>query len=187
MATKPAKPTLVANVAPVPKGNRKKLLLFITLGVLLLIVIVGASWYVGTLSSSLHEETRAAAPPQPQPKFVALDPFTVNLQYEDNGDQFLQVGITLKLLNPALEDRIKQYLPEIRSRLLLLLSGKRASDLTPAEGKTKLAHEIVAEIGTILDPHTTASGAIKSNTAPAGQESAKNGDIEVLFTSFIIQ
>jgi flagellar FliL protein len=188
---KPVKPTLVASEGtPIPKGNNKKLFLFIAIGALLLIVIVGASWYVGTLSSSPHEEAKAAAP-QPQPKFVALDPFTVNLQDEGSGDQFLQVGITLKLLKPELEEKVKQYLPEIRSRLLLLLSSKRASELTPAEGKTKLAREIVAATEAILDPRTTASGAIKSGdgeTAPvAGQESEKKGDIDILFTSFIIQ
>jgi flagellar FliL protein len=184
---KPAKPTLVASdVATAPKGKKK--LLFIGIGVLLLAIVGGVSWYFGSLSSP-NEATKAAAPLPP--KFIALDPFTVNLQNEGNGDQFLQIGVTLKFLAPELEEKIKARLPEIRSRLLLLLSSKRASDLTPAEGKTKLASEIVAETEGILGLRTVASGSINSGSAEAapaeGQGGEKKGDIEVLFTSFVIQ
>lgn len=187
---KPAKPTLVASEgAAAPKGKSKKLL-FIAIGVVLLLVIAGVSLYVGSLLSTTHKEEKVEVPQLP-PKFVALDPFTVNLQNEGSGDQFLQIGVTFKITAPELEEQIKARLPEIRSHLLLLLSSKRASDLTPSAGKTKLAQEIVTEAEGILGLRTAASGPISSGSSAAAHASdqggEKKGAIDVLFTSFVIQ
>ncbi len=196
------------------KPKSKKLLL-ILIGTLVFGAAGGAGWY---FTKDSQPTVEAQAEPV-QAKFIALEPFTVNLQRE-TGDQFLQVGLTLKIVEPdmkampSMEEKIKLVMPEIRSRLLLLLSSKYPSALAPAEGKKKLAQEIIAEINSVLglrsasastapalepaghegDQSGAASGVeavpvIASNAVPAtapGDEK-KNGIMDVLFTSFIIQ
>lgn len=193
-----------------PKGKKP---LFIAIGVLVLGVAGGAGWYFTKGSSSHADASKKAAPVKlEQPKFIPLEPFTVNLQREE-GDQFLQVGITLKITDFTLEEKIKSLMPEIRSRLLLLLSGKRASELAPVNGKKKLAQEIIAEINGALGlksapikpaaAKSAASGVAVAHSGPASapaedaaaEDAAtaepaaeeNNGIQDVLFTSFIIQ
>lgn len=127
------------------KPKSKKLLIII-IAVLVLGGGGGAGWFF-TRDSQPVEEVAVVA--HVDPKFVALDPFTVNLQQE-GGEKFLQVGITLKFTEPELEEKIKLHMPEIRSHVLLLLSSKHAADIIPAEGKNMLAHEIAVETSTIL-------------------------------------
>jgi len=208
----PAKPS-PAEAEVVAKPKSKKMLL-IGIGVLVLALGAGAGWYF-TKGGKHGEEAHAPVPMTP--KFITLEPFTVNLQREE-GDQFLQIGITLKVMEPEgkveLEEKIKLHMPEIRSRLLLLLSNKRATELVPAEGKKKLAQEIVAETSAVVGlrvpampkpvvhepaPHEGAVSAVEASAveavaAPAETVSAvghgpagEGAAIDVLFTSFIIQ
>jgi flagellar FliL protein len=104
------------------------------------------------------------------PVFVVVDPFTVNLQPESGVDQFLQIAFTLQVSNPKQEELVKLYMPQVRSRMLMLLSGKKASELTSTDGKKKLSEEIITQV--------------KESFLPKG---AKQGVINVFFTSFVIQ
>lgn len=191
-----------------PKKSKKTLIIVIVA----LVLLAGggaAGWYftMGGKSASEHD-----GKPQitylAQPKFISLEPFTVNLQRETT-DQYLQVGMSLKIYNPALEDEIKNAMPEIRSKLLLLLSSKRASELSTVAGKKKLADEIILATDHVLGvkppasltavPAASGVAAASDVAAAAGEaESAgakttepkhenKDGIVDVLFTSFIIQ
>ncbi len=102
--------------------------------------------------------------------YVTLEPFTVNLQQENASSQYLQVGLALKMTDAASVDAIKLHMPEIRNRVLLLLSVKRASEISTADGKKTLSTELTREIVQPL----------------AGNAAAKGLD-SVLFTSFVIQ
>jgi flagellar protein FliL len=193
-----------------PAKPSSKKLLFIVIGVLILGAVGGAAWY---FTKGGHSPEEAKAPPAAPPKFVALEPFTVNLQH-DEGEKFLQIGITLKVTDPELEEKIKLRMPEIRSHLLFLLSSKHVADLMPSEGKTKLAQEITVETSNVLGlpapafpksvTHEAASNVkatssvetTPSASAPTAAEPASvaaHGDenssrvLDVLFTSFIIQ
>lgn len=130
-----------------PKPKKKLVLVGVTALVLLLGGGAGA-WYVLKDKRS-PEEKKAAEAESLQAIFTPLDPFTVNLQREE-GDQVLQVGLSLKYYNKDLDDKIKNAMPEIRSSLLLLLSSKRASELVSVAGKKKLANEIIVSTNTIL-------------------------------------
>jgi flagellar FliL protein len=113
-------------------------------------------------------------------------------------------------MEPEYEDKIKAVLPEIRSKLNLLLSSKRPSELATVAGKKKLAIEIATEANSVLGIHNTpepvaapavsgvaaspAEGASAAVPAEPVAESAehpaaaeKKGIVDVLFTSFIIQ
>jgi len=208
---KPAKAAPAKPEAPV-KPKSKKLLLII-IGVLILGAAAGAGWYF--MKGSKHTEEPKAVVAEP-PTFLVLDPFTVNLQHEES-DQFLQIGITLRISSAELADKVRQNLPEVRSRLLFLLSSKRPSELMPLEGKKKLSREIIVETNAILGLHNAAPKPVahESSAAP-GAEAAPgvaasgvevaassvapveapheahggesgSGVQDVLFTSFIIQ
>ncbi len=223
-----AKEDKKATESAAPKPKKK--LVFLVVGVLLALVAGGgAAWYF--MKGGKHEgaEQKASVNLSAQPIFVSLDPFTVNLQREQ-GDQVLQVGLSLKFYNQDLGDKIKNAMPEIRSNLLLLLSSKHASELLTVEGKKKLAFEIIAAVNSILGfsvpkprPAAPAADAAQAanpaqsaavqpanaagNGAPAqapdggaapaaagqaaGADDAasqnRDGVVDVLFTSFIIQ
>ncbi|WP_435945465.1 flagellar basal body-associated protein FliL [Dryocola sp. BD586] len=112
--------------------------------------------------------TQADKPePPPAPVFFALDTFTVNL---GDADRVLYVGITLRLKDDATRQRLSEFLPEVRSRLLLLFSRQDAAALATDEGKQKLVE------------------AIKNTLAPplvAGQPQQVVSD--VLYTAFILR
>ena len=154
---KPAKSAPAEAEAPA-KPKSKKLLLAIV-GVVILGAVGGAGWWFFMRDSKHVDEPKAAV--VAEPTFMVLEPFTVNLQHEES-DQFLQIGITLKVASIGMADKLRQSLPEVRSRLLFLLSSKRPSELMPMEGKKKLAREIVMEANSILGLRT----APQKNVAP---------------------
>jgi flagellar protein FliL len=202
MATKPpAKPAAPAAKEETPAAAPPKSKKMLIIGIVLLLAIVagGAAWYFtkGHAEPDTHAEKAKAELPQ-DAKFVPLgENFTVNLQREE-GDQYLQAGITLKILQPELEEKIKAMMPEIRSKLLFLLSSKKPSELQTIEGKNKLIAQIIATTDTVLGIPVPAAAAPATEVAASGAASAAvaaapvvapnpKGVVDVLFTSFIIQ
>ena len=211
---KPAKPAAATKSdapvadAPVPK-NKKKLIIIVAAAVVALAAAGGGAWFF-MKDKSADADAPKKVEVAKEPKFIPLETFTVNLQHEDS-DQFLQLNIALKIFDPALEDKIKAVLPEIRSKLNLLLSSKRPSELATVAGKKKLAIEIATEANNVLGIHNApepveapaaASGVTgEAASAPAAEAVAepvaehapetekaeKKGVVDVLFTSFIIQ
>jgi len=203
--SKPAKPAPAAAPAEaVPARNNK--LPIIIIGVLLLVIAGGVGWYL-TKGHEAPADAHVEAKPAPvlEPKFIPLgEKFTVNLQREE-GDQYLQVGITLKILEADLEMKIKAAMPEIRSRLLILLSSKKPSELITTEGKQLLVEQIITEVDGILGVAAAAPAAAThaqaahgegqaeahGASAPAASAAAKapktTGVVDVLFSDFIIQ
>ena len=150
-----------------PKKSKKKILLL----VLIALILAGgggggAWWYFKIRSKAGHE-------PQPvkaaDPIFMALDQFTVNLN-PDGGEHYLQTSITLQLASKDDIEYIKLYMPQIRSRILLLLTSKKATDIATTEGKRKLSDEIKEQINMPVVPHG------KPLTV-----------LNVFFTAFVIQ
>ncbi|MBI5918509.1 MAG: flagellar basal body-associated protein FliL [Nitrosomonadales bacterium] len=173
MAKAPAKPAAAPAGEEKPQGSKK--LLIIVIALLVVLIAAGAAFFL--LGNKQHAESPKEHAPELQPKFVTLEPFTVNLQREE-GDQFLQIGITLKFLQPELEEKLKLSNAEIRSKMLLLLSSKRASELSTSEGKKSLQEEIMNETNSVL------SGGSEHGD---DKHSKNEGITDVLFTSFIIQ
>ena len=154
-----------AEAAP-PKSSKKKMLVLVLVGVLVLGLGGGAAWYFTQGKAGPgHVETKKAE----KPEFVVLDQFTVNLQPE-NGDQYLQIAMTLQVSSVEQQELIKLNMARVRSRVLLLLSSKKASELTTTEGKKLLAKEIVAVVN-----------------QPFAEKEKVQEVRDVLFTSFIIQ
>ena len=156
--------------APVVVAPQKKLIVVLLLVLLVLLVLGGAAAaYYFFFMPHDGQATEKHVEKLPPPVFFAIDPFTVNLQ-SDDGERYLHVGLTLKLSNQSAADDLKEHMPEIRSRILILLSNKHPSDLSSLDGKTELAREIRAQIET---PYS-----------PGGPVTHVN---DVLFTDFVVQ
>lgn len=176
--SKPAKPAAPAAPAEGAAPPKSKKMLFIIIGVVVLLIAAGAGWYFtqGHAPKGEHAAEAKAEPVQ-EPKYIPLgENFTVNLLHEEN-DQYLQVGISLKILDPAIEGLIKARMPEIKSKLLFLLSNKLPSELQTAAGKQQLVREIIKETDTVLgmgkahgeattDAHAQEPATEAHNTAP---------------------
>lgn len=89
---------------------------------------------------------QAAPAPKPvKPIFVTLEPLTVNVQAEAR-QRFLHVGVTLKVNDEEAQARINEAMPELRSRLLLLLSNRDPAGLASVPDKLALAEAIRNEL-----------------------------------------
>ncbi|MCC6657960.1 MAG: flagellar basal body-associated FliL family protein [Rhodocyclaceae bacterium] len=172
--------------------KKSKLPLIIGL-VVLLAAGGGATWFFVFKGKGEGEQAaQQQAKPQPlkPPVFVPLDAFTVNLTTEQ-GDQYLQVAATLKVLDQAAADVVKQYMPEVRHRTLTLISSKKPSQIASAEGRERLAEEMRQTANNILlaaagkpvkpvvldvpkaDEETPSSAEAKPTDEPAKPEEAK--------------
>lgn len=236
MATppKPSPPAKAdATPAPPPK-KRGKLMLIISFAVLVLAGGGGGAWYfLGTGAREGPVQAKAKAT-----IFLPLDVFTVNLISKEALPQYLQTAITLKLTEDY-AGLVKTRMPEVRNRVLMVLSSKSVKELLSPDGKTKLALEIADAVKTMIalpgaapaqsaprasmmgEAQAAAAGegpaaaATDAQAAPAGDAKtdqtaqaaegaadaepaakavaaaraapASASDIEVLFTSFIIQ
>jgi len=182
---KPA-PKAAATDTAAPAKNHK--LLIIIIAVLVLVIAGGAGWFFTRDKAPEGEHVEAVKhEPVLKPSYVPLgEKFTVNLQQEE-GDRYLQVGITLKILDAKVEEEIKTAMPEIRSRLLLLLSSKKPSELVSVEGKQALVQQVIGAVDAILNipPAAVAVVTAEGHTEPAPAKTT--GVVDVLFTDFIIQ
>lgn len=150
--------------APAKPSGKGKLILIISL----LLGIAGSGggvWFYmkSQAGHAAEPEVKKKAPPV----FVPLDNFTVNLS---DREHYLQVGVTYEVTTAMVADALKQNMPILRSRILLLLASKNANELGSAEGKTTLMGELVAQ-------------AKEAVPEPATQ----NGIETVHFSAFVIQ
>jgi flagellar FliL protein len=166
-----------------PPRVSKKLLLIILGAVVLLALAGGAAWYflfarhVVVVEGDIEEVVEKVVNKGP-PSFLPLDTMVMNLA-DPGGERIVQVGITLELSDPKAADLVKQYLPKIRSTILLKLSERTSQEVLQREGKAKLAADILEEAQSIF---------------PEVDSKDKNNDahlqkpiLKVLFTSFIVQ
>jgi flagellar FliL protein len=171
-----ADPKAEAAAAPAA-GGKNKLFMMIGAAVLVLGLGGGAGWYflhgsgeeASEPAKKDHGGSKKKKKEEHPPEYLAIEPFTVNLQPE-NGDQYLQIAFTLQVDGAEQAEVIKTNMAKVRSRVLLLLSGKKASEINTVPGKQQLAGEILA--------------VVKEPFAEHGDEQEVS---DVLFTSFIIQ
>lgn len=191
--TKPA--AAVVADAPPPKKSKKMLIIIIAAIVLLIGGVATAFLLLQPPAHPAKKDAAAAeraeneAHAKNPPKFVDIGTFTANLMHEDDNDRYLQVGISLKIIKPELEEKIKASNPEILHRVNMVLQSKRPSDLATIEGKDKLSQQIRGQVEYVLGLRKTAPslGGEQAEATPTGTPNIKSDIAEVLFTSFIIQ
>lgn len=191
-----AKKTETPAEGEAPK-KKSKLLLIIIIAVLVLVLGGGgAAFFLMKKKAASEEEGEDAEDPPAKvakakkkkkdasgapPAFVKLDPFVVKLQGDQQQENYVQAVPELKLVEAPIADQIKQYTPEIRHKVLLILAGKKAAELSTPEGMQKLANQIRVTINAILSGEKAKEGADKLDEDEAGPV------VAVFLSSLIVQ
>lgn len=145
-----------------PKKKSKLLLIIIVVVLVLVLGGGGAAFFL--LKKKAADEAAAEEGDEPPakvakkkkkkdhdapPVFTKLDPFVVKLQSEAQ-EAYVQAVPELRLADASVAEQIKQFMPEIRHRVLLILAGKKATDLSTPEGMQILANQIRVTINATL-------------------------------------
>ncbi|RYF07265.1 MAG: flagellar basal body protein FliL [Comamonadaceae bacterium] len=196
-------PNVSANTPAAPAAPAKSKKMVIILAVVVLLVVAGgaAAWFLlanrhaaeeGEEGAPKQQAQQSAAPKTP-PTFLPMENMVVNLA-DPGGDRFAQIGITLELADAKTEASVKQYLPSIRSGILMLVSQRTSEELLGREGKEKLAVDIRREVSkplgfTVAKPRKPrAPNPDDDEEEEAPRPRADSNPVrQVLFSSFIIQ
>ena len=152
----------------VPKKSKKPLIIIAAVVVVLALAGGGAWFFLMGDSEEGDEKAKAkVSAAEAIPVYMPIDTLTVNLK---DSRQYLQLTISLQLKNGDDSALIKLYMPQVRTRALIILSNKKPEDVISAEGKLAL----LEELKTITEkPFTDKLEPIEI--------------LDVSFTSFIIQ
>lgn len=178
-------------------GPKNKKMLVIGAVVLLVLALVGGgAFFLLSKKNAAEDDGQEAvhAAPKGPPTFMPLETMVVNLA-DPGGEKVAQVGITLELLDAKSPEKVKPYLPSIRSGILLLVSQRTSEELLAIEGKEKLALDILTIAAQPFGPPEDAHGANKAKkdgAKPKKKDVAKAGPNDnpvraVHFSSFIVQ
>ena len=196
-----AKKTETEAEAP-PAKPKGKLILFIVIGVLVLVLAGGGAAFLLMKKKPAEEGEEGDEPPAKEakakkkdkkddhgaPSFHKFDKaFTVKLQTEQQ-EAYLQAEVQLRVLDAGVLEQLKQYDPELKHRIMLILLSKKASDLATAQGVQKLSNEIREVVNNVIEPPVPKKGKDKVEPKEPGDVAAPDAPVQaVLFTSFIIQ
>ncbi|CAN7609813.1 flagellar basal body-associated protein FliL [Acidovorax sp. Leaf78] len=192
--------------AAAPPAKSKKMLIIIIAAVAVLVIGGGAAaWFISSRSHADAEDGgekvahKEKETPKVAPTFLPLENMVVNLA-DPGGDRFAQIGITLEVEDAKTAEQVKQYLPSIRSGILMLVSQRTSAELLQREGKEKLATDVLREVSRPLG-YSVPSERERERERAREKESADDEDDRparrraeprnpvrrVLFSNFIIQ
>jgi flagellar FliL protein len=192
-----AKKTEAPAEGEAPNKKKSKLLLIIIIGVLVLVLGGGGAAFFLLKKKAADEEEadEGDGPPAKTakakkkkkdehaapPVFAKLEPFVVKLQ-SDGQEAYVQAIPELRLHDALIAEQVKQYMPEIRHKVLMILAGKKASELSTPEGMQMLANQIRMSINATLSGETPDPA--KANEDHADSEAPVQA---VFFSSLIVQ
>jgi flagellar FliL protein len=153
------------------EGQKKSKLPLIIIGAVVVLALAGGgAWFFlkgGDADADKEQAKAKASALEAIPVYMPIDTLTVNLK---DSRQYLQLTITLQLKNGEDSALVKLYMPQIRTRALIILASKKPEDVISSEGKLAL----LEELKTITEkPFTDKLEPIEI--------------LDVAFTSFIIQ
>ncbi|MGQ5523716.1 flagellar basal body-associated FliL family protein [Chitinimonas sp. PSY-7] len=186
------KPAPAAEPAASAPKSKKNLVLYIVIGLLVLVILVGgvfAAWLFMTISANQNFGEQSSSESHSDgdkkdekdkkkkdkkdkkehagpPIFDKLDTYTVNLL----GGTVLQTEIHIQVADEKQKEVVKSYLPRISSQVNLLLSSKKPEEIATLEGKVALMGELKQTINKVLDA-----------------KEDEDGVMSVEFKSFIVQ
>lgn len=121
-----------------PSSGKRRLLILAIVLIVLIALGCGTLAYVYLKPAPEKVAVSVVAPPV----FMELETFTVNL----DDDHVLQSSFSLQLRSEADAEQLRRYLPQVRSRLLLLISARDFSSVKTPEGKEQLAKDIASTL-----------------------------------------
>lgn len=189
-----AKKTDDAATGEAPKKKSKLIIIIVAAVLVLVLGGGGAAFFLMKKKAADAEAEESEEPPAKAakdkkkkkdahaapPVFTKLEPFVVKLQAEAQ-EAYVQAVPELKLADAPIADQIKAFMPEIRHKVLMILAGKKASELTNPAGMQALANQIRVMINATLTsekPDTTKEKLDQDEEAPVQA---------VFFSSLIVQ
>lgn len=125
-------------------GKKNTLVIF-----LLLLLVVGACGMAGYTFYEMNKMKKDDGAGEVKkvvvavPMYIPLDTFTVSLKpVARQPDRVLYIGLTLRVKDDDAKALVEKFLPEIRSRLLMLFSQQTFDVLSTDEGKQHLTIKI---------------------------------------------
>ncbi len=174
-------------------GGKKKLIIFLVLGLVLIGASVGGTLFAlgffdedkteqmdegegeGEENSAEAEEGEEgdemeAGEPTPSAIYLPLKPAII-VNFEARGRQrYLQVDVTLMMRTEQALSAAELHMPMIRNALVMLFSGQIYEELQTPEGKELVRQLALEEVQTMMD-----------------REIGEPGVEQVLFTNFVMQ
>ncbi|MBH9575885.1 flagellar basal body-associated FliL family protein [Inhella proteolytica] len=200
--------TAAPEAAAPAAGSKKKLIMIIVIG--LVVVLVGAAAALLLLKkkhtaaeedgaeediTAQVEKAKPKAKSGTPPVYLPVEPFTVNLT-DKEVDRYAQVAVSLEVVDQKTADELKNYMPSIRSGVLMVLAHKSAADLLTKEGKERLQKEIQREalrpLGIEVELEEEAPPDEETDTPKKKKKKKKKAEpnlpvTNVLFSQFIVQ
>ncbi len=136
------------------KDGKKKLFLFLIIGLVLLGGVgSGAYFFLFAKNSPPPEEEAPPEPPKPQVgPFLQLDPFIVNLA-DPTGRRYLRAKITLEFRDDQAYQQANERIPQINDAIIMVLSSKTVEEVLSPEGKLELRMELIRKLNELLGPN----------------------------------
>ncbi|WP_426766017.1 flagellar basal body-associated protein FliL [Erwinia aphidicola] len=124
---------------------------------LMFIVTIAACGFAGYMfweikklkshSAGADKTVEVKKPQEVEPIYQSLSTFTVSLKpTEKESDRVLFIGLSLRMADKESILTLEKFLPEYRSRLLILLSKLSYEELSTSEGKQQLMDKIKDEV-----------------------------------------
>jgi flagellar FliL protein len=93
---------------------------------------------------------------EPVIEYLEMSPkFTVNL---DKPNKYLVINVQLMVEGDQYIEKVKKHLPALRHELIMLYSGRPASELQTMEQREALRHESKEVITKALEKHSNSDG-----------------------------
>ncbi len=150
-------------------GKLARFFLNLFAAVLLITASVAATLYLQDRFDLRAATTETPEPAIAEPLFISLDPFTVSLRDED-GSHVLYTGITLRVKDERSRDMLKDYMPEVRDRVLRTLTQQSTRQIQAPDGREVIADQLQEVLTNPFQPN------------PEGPAITS-----VLFTAYVVQ
>lgn len=154
-------------------GNKKMIILYVVIGLLLVgvsvsttLLLLGGNGNEGAQQEASAEEGETA---KGEAIYLPLETMVVNFGGQGPA-RFLQVDIQVMTRDSEVQEAIEAHMPVIRNDLLLLLSNQSYEQVSTLEGKEKLRKQVLETLRKDL----------KEQGEPDAVEA-------VYFTSFVMQ
>ncbi|MFN3567845.1 MAG: flagellar basal body-associated protein FliL [Caldimicrobium sp.] len=135
-------------------GGKKKLFIFILLGILIIGIAGGGLFLVFSKKGGETEEVKSTKGKKGKKKgevaYFDLDPIIVNL-LDPTGKRYLQVRMTLEIEDKKAEEEVRKIEPIIKDIILSTLSGKTLEEVIVPEAKDKIKRELLQKLNEGLD------------------------------------
>jgi len=137
------------------KAKLGKILLYLLGAIIVILISVGASYYV---SSHVNKKKikeiggKIHIPPPPPYNTLNMGEFTINIPGDDEEPHFIRVSIVLAYPERKLElqSELGKRRDQIQDKINMIISRKTKKELDKAEGKENLKIELKEQINQLL-------------------------------------